>query len=125
MDLDPDSQPVTSPYERYTHTLMSRRRRKTSKDEFDQVYRKCHYCKAHRDTWLFDRHVIACKTRWQSENQRLLSHITTTVETRTIQPQAQLPEDFVEGSNGVQLAEELDTFLTSSAPVESNPNPGE
>ena len=108
-----------------TTSLMSRKRRKTSKDEFEQVYRKCRYCKAHRDTRLFDRHVIACKARWiiQNENRQLLSQITTTAETTSIQPQVQLPEGFMEGSSGMQLedtimeAEDLDTFRTSSAPV--------
>ncbi len=54
-------------------SLMPRKRRKTSKYEVEHLYRKCHYCKTHRDARLFDRHETSCKARWtiQNENQCL------------------------------------------------------
>jgi len=91
---------------------MARQKRKSSKAEIEKFYRKCRYCKANRNTRLFDKHEAACKTRWiirLEKNQRLRSEssaleYTTRGTMSTIQPQDRQEncmdrDDFIEGSS--------------------------
>jgi hypothetical protein len=58
---------------------MPRKKRKTSKDEINLLYRKCRFCKAHQTMHFFDRHESACKVQWiiRNENQQTHPHLTS------------------------------------------------
>lgn len=88
---------------------MSRKRRKTSKDEVDTLYRRCQYCKAHRGARFFNRHEAACKARWIIRNETHQSKTTASVEkSSTTQLQYHLPvEGIMEGSSEMRLEDTI------------------
>jgi hypothetical protein len=92
---------------------MSRKKRKTSKDEVDSLYQRCQYCKAHRGARFFNRHEAACKARWIIRNETHQHQSTTTVEnSSTIQLQYHLPEGFMEGCSEMR---QEDTIMDPKA----------
>ena len=92
---------------------MSRKRRKTSKDEVDSLYQRCQYCKSHRGARFFNRHEAACKARWIVRNEtHQQQSIISVGNSSTIQLQYHLPEGFMEGSSEMRLE---DTIIDSEA----------
>ena len=98
---------------------MPRKKRKTSKAEINQLYRKCRYCQAHRTTRFFDRHESACKVQWiiRNENQQTCLHptpITTAIQNEGAMQGGFIDSDkFMEGCNVIE-----DTIAI--APVETD-----
>jgi hypothetical protein len=107
---------------------MARKRRKISKDEVDHLYRKCQYCKAHRNTRLFDRHEAACKAIWIVQNesrQLLLSKSVTAIENAGPTRHQDQLGNFMEGSSKMQVEDivvEADPLNMARA---SEPNPSQ
>jgi len=90
---------------------MPRGRRKSSKGEIAQLYRKCRYCKAHRNAHFFNRHEAACKIQYIIRNEDRQLHSCATSSTLAIEnmgdPVGIDGVDFMEASSTMPLENTL------------------
>src|SRR6266567_6389989 len=87
--------------------------KKPSSLKLENLYRKCRYCNANRQTIRFDKHQKACKAQWEILCERRKIKASRLL-VRSEALQQNVPE-FVQGSSAMLVDSDMVDDLPSSA----------